>query len=276
MHHALNVNILESSSAGDLAAGPNASPATLLFAHGYGCDQHMWHAVAQALPEARRILFDWPGSGLSDPAAYDPVRHATLDGYADDLLALIAVLDLRDVIVVGHSVAASIAAVAACRDPARLGALVLVSPSPCFLNDLPDYPGGFERPQLDELLRGLSEGQAAWARAVAPMVMGNPERPGLAQGLEASFCAMDPTIAQRWARVTFLSDIRAILPTLRTPCLVLQSRDDALASEAIGQWVASQVPGSRYELLTASGHCPHVSAPQEVAQVLRRHLAWRG
>jgi sigma-B regulation protein RsbQ len=276
MYHALNVNVLESSPSGMLDATAKGVAPTLLFAHGYGCNQRMWQAVAQALPEARRILFDWPGSGLSDPAAYDPVRHASLDGYADDLLALIAALDLRDVILVGHSVAASIAAVAACREPARLGALVLVSPSPCFLNDLPDYPGGFERAQLDELLRGLSEGQAAWARAVAPMVMGNPQRPGLAQGLEASFCAMDPTIAQRWARVTFLSDIRAILPTLKTPCLVLQSRDDALACEAVGRWVARQLPRSRYELLAASGHCPHVSAPLEVAQVLRRHLAWRG
>jgi sigma-B regulation protein RsbQ len=233
----------------------------------------MWREVADALPETRRVLFDWPGAGGADPAAYDPARHATLDGYADDLLALMNELDLHDTVVVGHSVAASIALLAASRDPTRFGLLVLLSPSPCFLNDLPGYAGGFERKQLEDLVLGLSEGLAAWARAVAPMVMGNPDKPALTDQLDESFCAMDPAIAVRWARATFLSDIRQIVPSVTTPCVVLQSREDALASEEVGRWLAAHLPCSRYELLQASGHCPHVSAPAEVAQAVRRHLS---
>lgn len=268
MQHALNVQVLE-------AIKPAGAP-TLLLAHGYGCDQRMWRQVAEALPETRRILFDWPGAGGADPAAYEPSRHATLDGYADDLLALMTALDLHDAVVVGHSVAASVAALAACRDPGRFGLLAMLSPSPCFLNDLPAYPGGFERAQLEDLVRGLAEGQSAWARAVAPMVMGNPERPELTERLEDSFCAMDPAIALRWARATFLSDLRPTIPDVKVPCLVMQSRGDALASEAVGLWLAAHLPRSRYALLEASGHCPHVSAPAEVAHALRRHLSWRG
>lgn len=268
MTHPLNVNVMPASAA--------AGASTVLLAHGYGCDQGMWHEVAQALPETRRILFDWPGAGAADPAAYDARRHATLDGYADDLLALMAELDLHDTVVVGHSVAASIAALAARRAPARFGLLAMLSPSPCFSNDPPAYLGGFERAQLEELVQGLAEGQAAWSRAIAPVVMGNPDRPALGTRLADSFCAMDPAIALRWARATFLADVRAVMPEVRVPCLVMQSSDDKLAPEAVGRWLGTQLPTARVELLQATGHCPHVSAPAEVARVLRAHLAWRG
>jgi sigma-B regulation protein RsbQ len=260
MPHSLNVNILE-------PVRPEGA-ATLLFAHGYGCDQRMWSGVAAALPQTRRILFDWPGAGQADPAAYSARRHATLDGYAEDLLALMAELDLHDVVFVGHSVAASIGAIAAHRDASRLRMLAMVSPSPCFLNDPPDYQGGFERPQLEGLIRGLSEGHAAWSRAVAPMIMGNPERPALTEQLADSFCAMDPAIALRWARSTFLGDIRAIIPRISTPCFVMQCSEDALAPLSVGHWLHRHLLKSRLHLMEASGHCPHVSAPAEVASAL--------
>ncbi len=268
MAHPLNVNVM--------LAGSAAGAPTLLLAHGYGCDQGMWLEVARALPETRRILFDWPGAGAADPGAYDTRRHATLDGYADDLLALMAELDLHDAVVVGHSVAASIAALAARREPARFGLLAMLSPSPCFANHPPDYLGGFEPAQLEGLVHGLAEGQEAWSRAIAPVVMGNPERPALGTRLADSFCAMDPAIALRWARATFLSDLRPVMSEVRVPCLVMQSRDDALAPEAVGRWLGAQLPTNRVELLQSTGHCPHVSAPAEVARVLREHLAWRG
>jgi sigma-B regulation protein RsbQ len=236
----------------------------------------MWQEVAQALPDTRRVLFDWPGAGQSDPAAYDAERHATLEGYADDLLALLDELDLHDAVVVGHSVAASIAALAARRRPQRFGLLAMLSPSPCFLNDPPGYLGGFEQEQLEGLVHGLAEGQAAWSRAIAPVVMGNPDRPALSERLADSFCAMDPTIALRWARATFLSDLRPQMAEVQVPCLVMQSRDDNLAPEAVGRWLADTLPVSRYALLQALGHCPHLSAPAEVARVLQAHLAWRG
>lgn len=264
----LNVHILDAEGAGPAP--------TLVFAHGYGCDQSLWREVAQALPRARRVLFDWPGAGGADPAAYDPQRHATLDGYADDLLALLAALDTHDAVVVGHSVAATIALIAAAREPARFGQLVLVAPSPCFINDPPDYQGGFDRAQLTELIEGLAEGQAAWSRAVAPVVMGNPERPALSDRLADSFCAMDPVIALRWARATFLSDIRALVPQVAVPSLILQCQSDALAPLAVGDWLQARLPRSRLVPLQATGHCPHVSAPAEVAQVLDLWMDWRG
>ncbi|MGY0195986.1 alpha/beta fold hydrolase [Leptothrix sp. BB-4] len=268
MQRELNVQIL----AGE---GPGPAP-TVVLAHGYGCDQTLWRDVAGALPMARRVLFDWPGAGGADPAAYDAERHARLDGYANDLLALLDELDLRDAVVVGHSVASTIAALAAVRDPRRFGLLVMVAPSPCFMNDPPDYAGGFDRAQLEALIDGLADGQAAWSRAVAPVLMGNPGRPELSGRLADSFCAMDPDIALRWARATFLSDIRALVPHVPVPCLLLQCQADALAPLAVGDWLHAHLPSSRLVRLQATGHCPHVSAPAEVAEVLREGMSWRG
>lgn len=268
MQRELNVQILP---------GDDAGPAvTLVFAHGYGCDQSLWREVAQALPMARRVLFDWPGAGAADPGAYDAERHASLDGYADDLLALMDELDLRDAVVVGHSVAATIATMAAVRQPDRFGLLVMVAPSPCFMNDPPGYAGGFDPSQLAELIDGLAEGQAAWSRAVAPVVMGNPERPELAGQLADSFCAMDPVIALRWARATFLTDIRELVPRVSVPSLILQCQSDALAPLSVGDWLQDHLPRSRQVQLQATGHCPHVSAPAEVAGVLSLWMNWRG
>lgn len=265
MHAALNVHIHEPSVAGDGAR-------TLLFAHGYGCDQRMWDGVAAALPQHRRVLFDWPGAGAADPARYDPLRHAALDGYADDLLALMQQLDLREVVFVGHSVAASIGALAARRDASRFGLLAMVAPSPCFLNDLPGYRGGYERAELEGLLQGLADGHAAWSRAMAPVIMGNAERPELAGRLSDSFCDMDPTIALRWARATFLADVRPAIPQLALPCLVMACAEDALAPPEVGRWLHAQLQRGDLVQLRARGHCPHVSAPAEVADVLAQWI----
>lgn len=249
--------------------------ATLLFAHGYGCDQTMWHDVVQAMPQAHRLLFDWPGAGEADLDTYDADRHATLDGYADDLLGLLAGEDLHDVVYVGHSVAASIGALAAQRDPSRFRLLAMVSPSPCLLNDPPGYTGGFDRTQIDGLIHSLAQGHADWSRGIAPLVMGNPDRPALSTRLADSFCAMDPEIALRWAQATFWSDIRAVVPTLTVPCLVLQCQDDALAPVSVGTWLHQHLPDSELVLLQATGHCPHLSAPDEVAQALLSALGAR-
>lgn len=267
MTHPLNLKVLPAAAAG---------ATTIVFAHGYGCDQSMWQEVAQALPDTRRVLFDWPGAGQADPSAYDAQRHSTLEGYADDLLALLEELDLHDAVVVGHSVAASIVALAARRQPQRFGMLALLAPSPCFINDPPDYMGGFEQDQLEGLVHGLAEGLEAWSRAIAPVVVGNADRPALTERLAESFCTMDPTIALRWAKATFLCDLRPQMGQVQVPSLVMQSRDDNLAPEAVGRWLADTLPVSRYALLQALGHCPHLSAPAEVAQVLQAHLSWRG
>lgn len=265
MQAALNVHILE-----PVEASP--APRTLLFAHGYGCDQRMWDEVAATLTGHRRILFDWPGAGAADMRLYDATRHADLDGYAQDLLLLMASLELRSAVVVGHSVAASIAALAARQDPSRFGCLAMVAPSPCFLNDPPEYRGGFERAELEGLLQGLADGHAAWAGAMAPVIMGNAERPALAARLADSFCDMDPAIAVRWARATFLADVRAVMPQLTIPCLVMACQEDALAPPEVGRWLHRHLRHGRLVQLQARGHCPHVSAAAEVAAVLSAWL----
>jgi sigma-B regulation protein RsbQ len=263
----LNVHVLEP----DAPAGP-ATP-TLVFAHGYGCDQGMWADVVAGLPHTRRVLFDWPGAGGSRPEAYDPVRHATLEGYVPDLLQLLQGLSIPAPVVVGHSVGASIALLAARRAPSAFGTLALLCPSPCFADDPPDYVGGFERAQLEGLVESLAQGQQAWARAIAPLAMGNAEQPAHAARLEASFCAMDPDVALRWARATFLSDIRREVSQVRVPTWVLQSRQDPLAPLAVGQWLAATLPLATLEVLPVEGHCPHVSAPVTVVRALQRLLA---
>jgi sigma-B regulation protein RsbQ len=250
---------------------PNA--ATVLFAHGYGCSQAMWADVVPLLPSTRRVLFDFPGAGGADPDSYDPVQHATLDGYALSLLQLMAALDLRDVVYVGHSVGAMIGALAAVRAPERFRSLVMLGPSPCYANHPPDYIGGFEAGQLEGLLQSLADGHVAWSRALAPVIMANGERPALAARLADSFCAVDPTIAVRWARATFLSDLRSLVPQVQTPCLVLQCRDDAIVPEAVGHWLHRHLPRSTLVLMQATGHCPHVSHPAEVAAEIEQHLA---
>jgi sigma-B regulation protein RsbQ len=244
----------------------------VVFAHGYGCDQTLWHEVVAKLPECDRWLFDWPGAGQAAVSAYDPVRHASLDGYADDLLALLDVISDGEATVVAHSVAASIAMLAAVRRPERFRRLILVTPSPCFLRDVPHYDGGFDQHALDAMLGELVRGVEAWSLAMAPVVMGQPDRPDLGHQLAAKFCRQDPSIAIRWARATFLSDVRPAVARLAMPVEVLQARDDALVPPGVGSWMTGQLQRGRLWALAAKGHCPHVSAPDEVAAAIRHCL----
>lgn len=253
-----------------------AGEVTYLLAHGYGCHQGIWAPLRAEFGEDVHLLsFDWPGAGGAR-AAYDPERHRTLDGYACDLLDLGH--ELTDaghrLVYVGHSMAATCGLLAALAQPGLFEQLVLVTPSPCFV-DHPGYRGGFGEGALRALVEGLSEGHHAWARAVAPIAMGHPERPQLAAGLGDMFCALDPTIALRWARATFYSDVRDQVPRVRTPAVILQCRDDALAPSEVGEWMHERMPRSQLLRLQATGHCPHVSAPGEVAAALRQHARGR-
>ena len=252
-------------------AGGSAPP--MLFAHGFGCDQAMWRFVAPAFADTHRVItFDYPGHGGADRAAFDVQRHATLDGYADDLLAVIEGLDLRSVVVVAHSVSAMIAVLAARRAPERFARLVLVGPSPCYLDDPPTYRGGFTRADLDGLLETMDRNYVGWAGALAPVITGNPDRPEFAQELEASFCRVDPSVARTFAAATFLSDHRAVLTDCPVPALVLQCTDDVIAPEAVGQFVAAQLPASTFHQLAATGHCPHLTHPLETIAAIRHYL----
>jgi sigma-B regulation protein RsbQ len=247
-------------------------PQPMVFAHGYGCDQSMWRLVWPEFADAYRIvLFDHVGAGGSDLGAYDFGKYGTLDGYADDVLELCAELDLRDVIFVGHSVSAMIGVLAALREPSRFARLVLVGPSPRYLND-EGYTGGFERQDLEGLLAFLDENHLGWSSTMAPVIMGNPERPELSAELTNSFCRTDPAIAKHFARVTFLSDNRADLPGVRIPTLVLQCAEDVIAPDAVGEYVHSRIPGSRLVRMAATGHCPNLSAPDETVAAIRAFL----
>ncbi|HJR37813.1 MAG TPA: alpha/beta hydrolase [Nocardioidaceae bacterium] len=235
----------------------------MLFAHGFGCDQNMWRFVAPAFEdEFRVILFDHVGSGGSDLAAYDPDRYSSLAGYAEDVLALCEALQLQDVVFVGHSVSAMIGVVANLAAPDLFDKLVLIGPSPRYIDD-GDYVGGFAEEDIDELLDSLDSNYLGWSSAMAPVIMGNADRPELGAELTASFCRTDPDIARRFARVTFLSDNRDDLARVTTPTLVLQCSDDAIAPVPVGKFVRDSMPNSSLVMLEATGHCPNLSAPEQ-------------
>ena len=244
----------------------------MLFAHGFGCDQRMWRLVAPAFEADHRvILFDHVGAGRSDLSAYDPQRYRSLEAYADDVVELCRALDVTDAVFVGHSVSAMIGVLAAIRAPGRIGALVLVGPSPRYIDD-DDYSGGFSRADIDELLESLESNFLGWSGVMAPAIMGNPDRPELGEELTNSFCRTDPDIAAQFARVTFLSDNRIDLAAVDVPTLVLQCSNDAIAPQAVGEYVHQAIGGSEYVLLDATGHCPNLSAPEATTAAIRAFL----
>lgn len=248
-------------------SGP-ADAQPMLFAHGFGCDQNMWRYVAPRFTDHFRVvLFDHVGAGHSDLAAYDPVRYSTLRGYADDVLTICQELSLQDVIFVGHSVSAMIGALAAVAEPGRFAKLVLVGPSPRYIDDQA-YQGGFSEADINELLDSLESNYLGWSSAMAPVIMGNPDRPELGEELTDSFCRTDPKIARHFARVTFLSDNRTDLASVASPTLVLQCSEDAIAPVAVGEFVAANIPNSRLVMLDATGHCPNLSAPDATANAI--------
>ncbi len=235
----------------------------MLFAHGFGCDQNMWRHVAPAFADDFRVVtFDHVGAGGSDSSAYDPEKYATLAGYAADVVEIIRELDLRDVVFVGHSVAAMMGVLAERAHPELFASLVMVGPSPRYIDDA-DYRGGFSEADIAELLESLESNYLGWSTAMAPVVIGNPDRPELGQELTASFCRADPAIARQFARATFLSDNRADLASVSVPTLVLQCREDVIAPVEVGTYVSTAVPDGQLVVLDATGHCPNLSAPGE-------------
>jgi sigma-B regulation protein RsbQ len=245
---------------------------TMMFAHGFGCDQNMWRFVAPAFEnDFRIVLFDHVGAGRSDLSAYDDRKYGSLSGYAGDVIEIIQELELGRVIFVGHSVSAMIGVLAANREPELFESLVLVGPSPRYIDD-GDYSGGFSADQIEELLQFLDDNHMGWSAAMAPAIMGNPDRPELGQELTNSFCRTDPEIAKKFARVTFTSDNRADLGKLKVPSLILQCKEDIIAGQNVGEFVHRHAPGSTFLLLDAAGHCPNLSAPDEVIAGIRSYV----
>ncbi len=247
---------------------------TMMFAHGFGCDQNMWRFVTPAFEKDYKIiLFDYVGSGQSDISAYSYERYSDLNGYAQDVLDICEELALTDVIFVGHSVSTMIGLVSSIQAPNYFNRLIFVGPSPCYINDLPNYYGGFERKDIEDLLDIMEKNYIGWASFMAPLVMQNQDRPELSEELEASFCSTDPVVASRFAEVTFYSDNRSDLPNASVPSLILQCSDDMVAPTEVGHYLHRHLPKSTLRLMKATGHCPHLSHPQETIDVIKEYLS---
>ena len=257
-----------------LSGNPEGRP--MVFAHGFGCDQTLWRFVTPAFEADYQVVtFDYVGAGASDREAYAKERYSTLDAYADDILAICRALELRDVTLVGHSVSATIAILASIADPDLITELVLVTPSPRYLDDLPDYHGGFSAADIDGLLQMMDVNAFGWAEYLAPVVMGNADRPELAKDLEVTFCSIDPQMARQFAEVTFKADNRADLSRVNTPALILQCTNDAVAPVEVGEYMHANLRGSTLTMIDAIGHCPHVSHPAETVAAIRGYLRTR-
>lgn len=244
----------------------------IMFAHGYGCDQNMWRFITPAfLDDYKIVLFDHVGSGKSDWSSYNKKKYANLQGYADDILEICENLQLKNINLVAHSVSAMIALLAAKKNPTYFNKLVMIGPSPRYINDS-EYYGGFSEKDILEMVDTLDSNYLGWSSAITPIIMGNPDKPELAEELKDSFCQHDPDIAKHFARVTFLGDNRNDLPDLKTKTLILQSSQDVIASVKVGEYVKEKIPNSEMVILEATGHCPHMSHPKETIQIIKHFL----
>lgn len=246
---------------------------TLLLAHGFGCDQRVWQFLVPLLKgDYKIVLFDYAGSGKSDITQFDPQKYSTLEGYAEDILAICDALSLKDVTLIGHSVSSIIGLLATIKRPEYFTKLIMVCPCPCFLNSPPDYYGGFDKADLQELISLMDKNYIGWAQYLAPLVMGVANSSELIAELTDKFCSTDPVIAKNFANATFFSDHRATLPKARHPVLILQSEDDALAAKSIGEYMHNALPNSSVKVIPAQGHCLHMSHPQMIAPLIVEYI----
>ncbi len=252
-------------------SGRGSTP--MIFAHGFGCDQNMWRYVYPAFKDDYKIvLFDYVGSGKSDVTAYNKERYSDLNGYADDLLDVCKATNSTGCVFVGHSVSAIIGILASLKEPEYFSKLILVGPSPRYINDLPGYVGGFERKDIEELLHTMESNYIGWANFLAPAIMKNDDKPELAGELTKSFCSTDPVIARRFAEATFFSDNREDLKKVKHPSLIMQCSEDIIAPNEVGEYLNKTIPNSTLHIMKATGHCPHMSAPIETIDVMKEYL----
>lgn len=242
---------------------------TIVFVHGYGCDQNMWRFVAPQFQSDHRIVhFDLTGMGQSDLAAYDFSAYRTLHRHAKDMVDILEALNVTDCVAVGHSVGGTIASLAAYQAPARIKGLALVSPSPFFMND-GAYTGGFDRETLDGLVDLMEQNFFGWTEEVTPIIGGDAT---VSDELSQSFCRTDPDIAKHFGRVTFLSDHREDMKNVTTPAIIIQCRNDLLAPVSVGTWLVENMQNGQLDIIDATGHCPHLSDPESTVQSIRNFL----
>ena len=244
----------------------------MLFAHGFGCDQKMWRFITPAFEkDYQLILFDYVGAGNSDKSAYDIEKYNDLNGYVQDILDIVTTLNLKNVILIAHSVSCMISLLSSIKEPHRFAKMVFIGPTACYINN-GAYVGGFEKKDILDLLETMEKNYIEWANFLAPAIMKNPENPELGKELNQSFCSTDPTIAKQFAAVTFLSDNRKDLSKMTTPTLLLQCTNDLLAPKEVGEYLHREIPGSTLKIMNATGHCPHMSAPGETVSLIKNYL----
>jgi sigma-B regulation protein RsbQ len=264
----MNQNILRRNNVKIFGNGTQ----TMIFAHGFGCDQNMWRFVTPAFEKDYKIiLFDYVGCGNSDLTAYSENKYNSLESYAQDLIDICDTLELKDIIFVGHSVSSIIGILAHIKAPQLFKTLILVCPSPRYINDLPEYIGGFAQKDIEDLLDLMDKNYLGWASFLAPVIMQNEDKPELTQELQESFCSTDPVIANRFARITFFGDNREDLPKITIPSLILQCSDDAIAPVEVGYYLAKNLPQSTLKIMKATGHCPHLSNPEETIKLIKEY-----
>ena len=264
-----NINVRQRNNVKVLGSGET----TLMLAHGFGCDQNMWRFMLPSLESNYKVvLFDYVGCGQSDVSAFDKKRYQTLDGYAQDVIEICEELKLQNIVFIGHSVSSIIGMLAVLQSPTIFSKIVMVCPSPCFLNFPPDYFGGFEKNDLEELLNLMDKNYIGWATYLAPLVMGQSNSSGLIKELEESFCSTDPNYAKPFAKATFFSDDRETLTKLHLPTMILQSSDDNLASVDVGKYMHKKIPNSVLKVLDSQGHCLHMTAPDIVLKAIKKFL----
>lgn len=246
---------------------------TLVMANGFGCDQNMWRFIAPLLSKTYTlVLFDYVGSGMSDISQYDKEKYSRLEGYAQDVIDVCESMKLKEITFVGHSVSCTIGLLASIERPELFSKIVMICPSPCFLNLSPNYMGGFEKEDLEELLNLMDKNYIGWANYLAPLVMGTNNSDVLTSELSNSFCSTDPVVAKTFARATFFSDFRHVLKHAKHPVLIFQSREDALASIHIGKFINEQIPTSKLHIIEAQGHCLHMTHPDEISRLINNYV----
>lgn len=245
----------------------------MIMVHGFGCDQNMWRYIIPAFEEKYKIvLLDLVGTGMSDLSAFNPIKYKTLHGYAEDLVEICEFLNLKDVLLVGHSVSAMICTLAHLKHADLFSGLIMIGPSPRYIND-GDYIGGFEKEDIEELIEMMDTNYLGWSTATAPTIMGNAEKPALGEELTNSFCQTDPDIARHFAKATFYSDNRSDVPKISIPTLILQCTDDIIAPETVGLYLKKHIKNNKFVHLKATGHCPHMSAPAETVAAMQNWLS---
>ena len=261
-------NILQRNNVNVIGKGEE----TIVFGHGFGCSQNAFKRIAPALADKYKlVLLDYVGAGKSDIAAYDKEKYSRLEGYAQDVSEVCHELNIKDAIFIGHSVSAMIGALASIKEPSLFKKLIFIAPSPCYINDK-DYIGGFEKEDIESLFEIMDDDYIGWAKLLSPQIMANPERPELSEEMENNFCSTDHEIVKQFARVTFLSDNRKDLPLIPVPSLTLQCSDDIVGPIAVGQYIKENTPNNTLVILKATGHCPHMSAPEETIEAIKAYL----